>query len=64
MNSVEPPLTIQEAAAYLNVSLRYMRRLVSERRITYHKVGHFLRFRVGDLDRFLTAGRVEARGRG
>ena len=54
-----PPLTLPEAAAYLNVSERFMRRLVAERRIAFHKVGHFLRFRVADLDRFLEAGRVE-----
>jgi excisionase family DNA binding protein len=58
----EPPLTLDEAANYLNVSGRYMRRLVAERRIAYHKVGHFLRFRVADLERFLQAGRVEASG--
>jgi len=55
----EPPLTLPEAAAYLNVSQRFMRRLVAERRIAFHKLGHLLRFRVTDLDRFLAAGRVE-----
>jgi excisionase family DNA binding protein len=54
-----PPLTLSEAAAYLNVSQRFMRRLVAERRIAFHKLGHLLRFRVTDLDRFLAAGRVE-----
>jgi excisionase family DNA binding protein len=55
----EPPLTLLEAAAYLNVSQRFMRRLVAERRIAFHKLGHLLRFRVADLDGFLSAGRVE-----
>jgi excisionase family DNA binding protein len=54
-----PPLTLTQAAAYLNVSERFVRRLVAERRIAFHKVGHFLRFRSADLDAFLEAGRVE-----
>ena len=54
-----PPLTLAQAAAYLNVSERFVRRLVAERRIAFHKVGHFLRFRAEDLDAFLEAGRVE-----
>jgi excisionase family DNA binding protein len=57
---VDPPLTLSEAAAYLNVSQRFMRRLVLERRIAFHKLGRLLRFRVADLDHFLAAGRVEA----
>jgi excisionase family DNA binding protein len=55
----EPPLTLSEAAAYLNVSQRFMRRLVLERRIAFHKLGHLLRFRAADLDQFLASGRVE-----
>jgi excisionase family DNA binding protein len=62
MTRHEPPLTLDEAATYLNVSRRYMRRLVAERRIAYHKVGHFLRFRAVDLERFLQSGRVEPVG--
>ncbi len=54
-----PPLTLAQAAAYLNVSERFVRRLVAERRIAFHKVGHFLRFQAADLDAFLEAGRVE-----
>lgn len=53
------PLTLLEAAAYLNVTERFMRRLVAERRIAFHKVGALLRFRVDDLDTFFEAGRVE-----
>jgi excisionase family DNA binding protein len=57
--SGRPPLDLAQAAAYLNVSERFVRRLVAERRIAFHKVGHFLRFRAADLDAFLEAGRVE-----
>ena len=53
------PLTLPEAAAYLNVTERYMRRLVTDRRIPYFKVGRLLRFSAEDLDAFLEAGRIE-----
>ncbi len=53
------PLTLIEAADYLNVSERYVRRLVAERRIAFHKVGHLLRFQAEDLQAFFEAGRVE-----
>ena len=59
MHDWKTPLTLREAAAYLNVTERYMRRLVAERRIAYHKVGRLLRFRVADLEELLQAGRVE-----
>jgi len=42
------------------VAERYMRRLVTERRIPYFKVGRLLRFSAEDLDAFLEAGRVES----
>jgi len=59
MNKKKRILTLVEAAEYLNVNPRFMRRLVAERRITFHKVGRFLRFDQNDLDAFLDAGRVE-----
>ena len=54
------PLTLGESAIYLNVTERYMRRLVSERRIPYLKVGRLLRFRPTDLDAYLEACVVDA----
>jgi excisionase family DNA binding protein len=61
MNAAEQqrPLTLDEAARYLNVTPRFVRRLVAERRIAYHKVGALLRFRREDLDGFFAQGRVE-----
>ncbi|MGH9078598.1 MAG: helix-turn-helix domain-containing protein [Acidimicrobiales bacterium] len=53
------PLTLVEAAEYLNVTERYMRRLVAERRIPYFKVGRLLRFSAADLDSYFDACRVE-----
>ncbi|MFN2506431.1 MAG: helix-turn-helix domain-containing protein [Acidimicrobiales bacterium] len=58
--SDDRPLTIAEAAEYLNVTERFMRRIVAERRVAYHKLGKFVRFRRPDLDEFVQAGRVEA----
>lgn len=54
-----PFLTVPEAAAYLNTSVRFVRRLVAERRIAFHKVGTHVRIAVTDLEVFVQAGRVE-----
>ncbi len=43
-------LSVVEAAAYLNVSVRFIRGMVAERRVRFHKVGKFLRFDAVDLD--------------
>jgi excisionase family DNA binding protein len=53
-----PYLTVSEAAAYLNTSVRFVRRLISERRIAFHRVGRHVRLAVGDLEAFVQAGRV------
>jgi excisionase family DNA binding protein len=53
-------LTVPEAAAYLNTSVRFVRRLVSERRVAFHKVGAHVRISDADLRAYLRAGRVEA----
>jgi excisionase family DNA binding protein len=52
-------LTVGEAAIYLNTSVRFVRRLIAERRIAFHKVGSHVRLAVVDLDAFVQAGRVE-----
>jgi excisionase family DNA binding protein len=48
-----PPLNVDEAAEYLGVRVRFIRRLVNERRITFYKVGRFVRFSPEVLDQFL-----------
>jgi len=53
-------LDLEAAAAYLGTSSRHLRRLYSERRIPFHKVGKYVRFSRADLDRFLAGHRVEA----
>ncbi|OLT10141.1 DNA-binding protein [Pseudonocardia sp. CNS-139] len=53
-------LTVGQSADYLNTSVRFVRRLIAERRIAFHKVGAHVRIAVTDLDAFVQAGRVEA----
>ncbi|PXY38408.1 helix-turn-helix domain-containing protein [Prauserella flavalba] len=52
-------LNVQQAAEYLNTSVRFIRRLVAERRIAFHKAGAHVRLAVADLEAFMQAGRVE-----
>ena len=52
-------LTVREAADYLNTSERFVRRIIADRRIAFHKLGSHVRISTGDLDAFLRAGRVE-----
>jgi excisionase family DNA binding protein len=52
-------LTIEEAAARMKMSVRYVRRLVAERRIAFHRLGRAVRFDPTDLAEFVQAGRVE-----
>jgi excisionase family DNA binding protein len=53
-------LTVPEAADYLNTSVRFIRRIVAERRIAFHKIGRHVRLTVADLDAFVEVGRVAA----
>jgi excisionase family DNA binding protein len=55
-----PLLDIAAAAERLGVTVRFMRRLVDERRIAFHKIGRYVRFDPADVDRFAMQGRVEA----
>ena len=48
------------AAHYLNTTERHVRRLAQDRRLAHVKVGHFVRFRRSDLDRYLERRRVLA----
>jgi excisionase family DNA binding protein len=52
-------LTMEEAAEWLCTTPRHMRRLVYERRITYRKVGRFVRFHPDDLVEYVAAQRVQ-----
>jgi excisionase family DNA binding protein len=39
--------------------VRFVRRLIAERRIAYVKLGRHVRIATADLDAFIRAGRVE-----
>jgi|GEM_PF-6130150 len=55
-------LTTEQAAAYLQLkSAKSIRNLVADKRIAYHKLGRFLRFKKNDLDEFLEFSRIERR---
>jgi excisionase family DNA binding protein len=56
-------LTVGEAADRLGTSVRFVRRLVFERRIAFVKVGRYVRIAEVDLEAFIVAGRVDARRR-
>lgn len=45
-------LSPAEAAEYLNVSVGFIRRMASERRVRHYRLGKFIRFDPADLDAF------------
>ena len=53
-------LTVEEAADRLGTSVRFVRRLITERRIAYVRVGRHVRIAEADLASFIAAGRIEA----
>ena len=54
-----PLVDTNQAAARLGVTPRFVRRLVDERRIPFHKIGKYVRFDPADIDRFAMDGRIE-----
>jgi len=52
-------LDIDGLAQRLGVSERFVRRLVEERRIPFHKIGRFVRFDPSDVERWIARSRVE-----
>ena len=56
-------LSVEQAAERLGTSVRFVRRLIAERRITYVKLGRHVRITEHDLINFVATGRVEAGGR-
>jgi excisionase family DNA binding protein len=53
-----PLLTVAQASEYLGTGERFIRRLITERRIAYVKVGKYVRLERATLDAFVDAGRV------
>jgi excisionase family DNA binding protein len=52
-------LTVSQAAVVMGMSTRYVRRLVAERRIAFHRLGRSVRIAAGDVQAHVVSGRVE-----
>jgi excisionase family DNA binding protein len=48
-----------DAAEYLGTSVRFIRRLIAERRIAFYRVGRHVRLSIADLEAFVQTGKVE-----
>ncbi len=55
-----PLLTVAQAGEYLGTGERFIRRLITERRIAYVKVGKYVRLERSALDALVDAGRVHS----
>ena len=54
----EQLLSVEAAAERLDTTPRFIRRLIAERRIEYHKVGRHVRVSESALAAFIEAGKV------
>ncbi len=52
-------LTVEQAAQRLGTGVRFVRRLVSERRIRFYKVGKYVRFHPDDIAGYIQQGQVD-----
>ena len=55
-------LNVEETARRLGTKPRFVRRLIAERRIEFHKVGRHVRISEAALADFIEGGRVEPLG--
>ena len=53
-------LTVEAAAERMSTSVRFVRRLIAERRIAFVKLGRHVRIAEADIVAFIEAGRVHA----
>ena len=51
---------IETVAKLLGVSPRYVRRMVAERRVTIYKVGHYVKFDLADIRKYISEQRRPA----
>ena len=58
----DPLLTVAQAGEYLGTGERFVRRLITERRIAYVKLGKYVRLQRSVLDDFVEAGRIHSQG--
>ena len=52
-------LSVEQAAQRLGTGVRFVRRLVAERRVRFYHVGKYVRFHPDDLAAYIASGRVE-----
>ncbi len=52
-------LTVEQAAQRLGTEVRFVRRLVAERRIRFYKIGKYVRFHPDDLTDYIRQGRID-----
>ncbi len=52
-------LTVEQTARRLGTTVRFVRRLVAERRIRFYKVGKYVRFDPDDVTEYIRQGRVD-----
>jgi len=52
-------LTVEAAAEHMSTSVRFVRRLIAERRIEFVRIGRHVRISESALADFIKAGRVE-----
>ena len=53
-------MTVKEVAERMNVSERFVRRLIFDTRIPYRKLGRHVRIDETDVEAFISGSRVEA----
>ena len=58
-NTAPVLIDVKEAARRLGTEPRFVRRLIAERRIEFHKLGRYVRISEAALADFIMAGRVE-----
>jgi excisionase family DNA binding protein len=52
-------LNVEQTAKRLGTEVRFVRRLVAERRIRFYKVGKYVRFHPDDVAEFIRNGQVD-----
>jgi excisionase family DNA binding protein len=62
-HAVVPLLDTAEAAEFLRVTERWVRRAVAERTIPFVKIGRYVRFELADLEAYKRTNRVPVGGR-
>ena len=55
-------LDVEAVATRLEVRNRFIRRLVLERRIPFHKIGRLIRFDPVEIDRWIAEQRIDPKG--